>query len=462
MQIKIYNQEKIDNLEDKILSSKASFECLLTKNDNPTQTTLKSVAAFGEGKNFDLYYLQSILASIGPNKNDDVFLAQEIWAARNTPIHKQLNYMHNEQDIIGVITDSIVLDSKGAPILDDSQIDLIKDIATQAVIWTHWDDNNKVNKVKGIIEAIENKELFVSMEALFKQFDYMIMKSDGSTSIVPRTEQTSFLTKYLRSFGGEGIWNNSRIYRVLRNFTFSGKGIVINPANSRSIINDNLFLSNKQLATKAEYIMEDELKSQIAGLQTALAKANEEIASLKNAEISKASAEVEDLKAQVVALKTLASETKAKMDEMEDECEAKLKEMEKECASKVSEVQAELDSSRAQLNELSAQKKEAERVSKLVAGNVDVDKAKEIVKTFASLNDELFDQIVSLYEVKADKVTNSTSVDDAISTSKASDNSTSTLPDSIQIEQLDSDLTSLSKSIASKLSFIKKTKKGDK
>lgn len=459
MQIKIFNQEKLDNLEDKIMSAKASFECLLTKNENPTQATLKSIASLGSTKNIDLYYLQSILASVGPNKNDDVFLAPEIWAARHTPIHKQLNYMHDEKDIIGVITDSIVLDSVGQPILDDSQIDLISDIATEAVIWTIWDDPDKASRIRAIIDSIEKNELFVSMEAIFRQFDYMIVRADGSSSIVPRTEQTSFLTKYLRSFGGQGVWDNSKIYRVLRNFTFSGKGIVFSPANSRSIINDNLFLSNNQLATKAEYIMEEELKSQIAELQSALAKANEEVGSLK----TKASMELEDLKTQAAALKTLAAETKAKMDEMEDECESKLKDMEKQCAEKISSIQAELDTAKAKLSEVEAQKVEAERISKLVASNLDAEKAKEIVKTFASLNDELFDQVVSLYGVRPDKSTASspnTSVEDAIKSTASSNDS---VGDQIKnIEQLDSDLTSLSKSIASKLSFTKKTKKGDK
>ena len=41
--------------------------------------------------------------------------------------------------------------------------------------------------------------------------------------IVPRSEQTSFLTKYLRSYGGSGEYDGARIYRVLRDFTFSGK-----------------------------------------------------------------------------------------------------------------------------------------------------------------------------------------------------------------------------------------------
>ena len=83
------------------------------------------------------------------------------------------------------------------------------------------------------------------MESLFKNFDYMLIK-DGQQSIITRSKETSFLTKYLRIYGGTGEYNGSRIYRLLRNFTFSGMALVTNPANARSIISDNLMNINDE------------------------------------------------------------------------------------------------------------------------------------------------------------------------------------------------------------------------
>ena len=73
---------------------------------------------------FDLYYLTSVLVSSGWNKNDDVFDIRESWAARKTPEDKQFNYMHDETDIIGHITDNMVVDFEGNRL--DSKADWIE------------------------------------------------------------------------------------------------------------------------------------------------------------------------------------------------------------------------------------------------------------------------------------------------------------------------------------------------
>ena len=468
--MKVFQKERDSGLEEILTSSRgsiASFSSLLERAEQPTKLsdeTTKVIASFGEGRNFDLYYLQSILASVGPNKNDDVFLAEEIWAARQTPIHKQLNYMHDEKDIIGVITDSAVLDSAGTVLTGESQIALIKDIATQAVIWTHWADKSKNDRISKIIASIDSKELFVSMEALFRDFDYMMVGANGESRIVARNEETAFLTKHLRSFGGTGSFENHRVYRVLRSFTFSGKGVVEDPANPRSIIENNLINkvvtaeTNSLKLVSAEYKMEN--PNEIADLKGALAKANEMIASLRSAEVSKASAEVDkakaevaDLKGQIEALKALAAENKEKMEKMDKEAEAKVDETEAKYKDEMDDTKAKLAEATTKLAEMTAEKVVAQRVSKLVALNVSVDKANEVVKSFASLSDEMFEQIVPLYEVKATKEDKAvTEVDDAITKAKASETVEGKIED---VTKNDDSLTALSKSIASKLKFIK-------
>jgi len=451
MLITPYKQEILDGLEDKLKNNIVAFSCLLEKSETPSAETVKAIAAFQEGRNFDLYYLQSILASVGNNKNDEWFLPEEIWAARHTPVHKQLNYMHDEKNIIGVITDSIVLNSNGEYIIDDSAVPYIKDIATQAVIWTHWDDKKVEQKIAKIIASIEEKKLFVSMEALFRKFDYMIVKGEVQT-LIPRVEQTAFLTKHLRYYGGSGEFDGGRLYRVPREFTFSGKGIVTDPANPRSIISDHIFAEETN-KTIAETIMavEEDMKKEIAELKSALADANKAIASFKEQETQKVSAEVEELKAQVIALKALAEESKDKMDKMEKECAEKMDMKEKEACAKVEEAEAKVSA-------MLAEKIIAERISKLIAANVTEEKAKEVVKTFASVNDEMFEQIASLYSVKAEVHKETVeNVDDAVAKAQAA----VTPPKVENVEPPAEDgLLALSQSIASKLNFIKN--KGNK
>lgn len=241
----IYEQEIIDGLSEKIANNMSiAFQCLVNKDESPLSNTdeqiKKTIAGFIEdGRNFDLYHISSILASVNDNKNDDWFLAEEVYAASKTPIYKQVNYGHNEKDIVGVITGTTLLDTEGNQITDASQMQNIRDIVAHAVIWSFWEDVALKDRFSEIVNDIENNLLFVSMESLFKNFDYMLIK-DGQQTIIQRSKETSFLTKYLRIYGGEGVYNGSRIYRLLRNFTFSGMALVENPANARSIISDNL------------------------------------------------------------------------------------------------------------------------------------------------------------------------------------------------------------------------------
>lgn len=457
MNINPFPIEIKDGLGEKVKNNSITFASQLIKSDMSTVDTekvLKSVAGMLDGKNFDLYYIQSILASVGANKNDDWFLPEEIWAARNTPIHKQLNYMHSETEIIGAITDSILLDVQGNVISDENNVSQIKDIATQAVIWTHWGDEALKNKVSKIIASIEKRELFVSMEALFKKFDYMLVKGDV-VKLIPRNQDTAFLTKYLRAFGGSGEYDGNKIYRVLRDFTFSGKGIVSDPANPRSIIDDSLFDNqdvNKLTSSKAETIMENTFEKEVAELKAQLVEANKTIASMKTAEAEKVTAQVSQLQNQITELTKVAAESKAAMDKMEKDCAAKVDEMDKANCEKMKECEAKLAEATAQLVKLAEEKAVAERVSKLVAARVPEEKAQEIVKTFASLNDELFAKIVPLYEVKAETVsTEKTSVEDGLDKAKAS---VDTNKPAETVEKSDK-ITELSKSIASNLTFLK-------
>ena len=439
--ITIFEQEIADGLSDAISKNlSVAFQCLVKKEeavDPNNEAIKKSIAGFIEGgRNFDLYHISSILASVGDNKNDDWFLPEEIWAARETPVFKQVNYGHNEKDIIGVITDTNVLDIDGNSFSDEENVSNLKDIVSHSVIWSYWEDIKLKDRFENIVSRIEDGTLFVSMETLFKNFDYMLVdKITGVQSIIKRTKETSFLTKYLRIYNKEasGEYNGARIYRLLRNFTFSGQAIVENPANIRSIISDSLqkpedcccgdcdvcnsrssyeFKSlaedvsdNFIVKTLAENIM-DPNEVMISTLKAELASAKAELESFKQAEAEKTSAEINDLKTsnenlqkQVAELTQLAQAAKEDMEKAECKAEEDKKFMKEECEVKVAEANAKIQT-------LESEKATAARMFKLTSMNVESAKAEEILKTWASVSDEHFNKVVELYAVKAPEAGN--------------------------------------------------------
>ena len=282
--MKIYQQEIKDGLEE-IVRSQASvaFASVAIPNSQPEQNDVIKKILASEGKSnpdqFDLYYLEAVLVSTGWNKNDDVFTPEATWAARSTPEDKQFNFMHNENDIIGHITSSYVLDKDGNKIsADEAESPKDFDIVTEAVLYNSWTDPENRERMNKIIAEIEEGKWFVSMECLFSDFDYALVDPDGKNHVVARTEESSFLTKHLRSYGGEGKYENYTVGRALKNIAFSGKGLVAKPANPRSVIfeKSKSFIINEDVTDKlsiGEIIMSDNtqiLEQQLASLKRRL------------------------------------------------------------------------------------------------------------------------------------------------------------------------------------------------
>ena len=97
MNIPIFASEIQDGLADLINNNSiASFSVAKKAEPNMPFPQLKSLSdselerlgiAKAENQNqLDLYYMQSVLVTTGWNKNDDVFDAQEMWAARSKPL----------------------------------------------------------------------------------------------------------------------------------------------------------------------------------------------------------------------------------------------------------------------------------------------------------------------------------------------------------------------------------------
>ena len=255
----IFKSEIQDGLKEKIISSMSiSSTCELEICD-PFLLN-KPLRAVAENKNqMDLHYLKSILVTTGWNKNDDVFDKAEVWTARNTPSDKPFNYEHDQKQIIGHITGSKVIDEDGNDVAEGMSVDELPKkfhILTSAVLYKFWEDPKKQEEMNDIISGIANNKWFVSMEALFNNFDYAM--DDGVTAkVIARNEKTAFLTKHLRAYGGNGVFNNIKIGRVLKNIVFSGKGLVRKPANPESIIFDE----TEAFITSSVYQLDETTKS---------------------------------------------------------------------------------------------------------------------------------------------------------------------------------------------------------
>ena len=302
--MEIYKAEIEDGLGDLLSSTNSVAYCGVAKCFTPSteeQESMKIIASeASENKDqIDLFYLESVLVSTGWNKNDDVFDPKETFAARTTPEDKPFNFMHNEKDIIGHITGNRVVDFQGNAIAEETENPPTEfNILTTAVIYKEWSDVDQRQRIQKILAEIEEGEWFVSMECLFPNFDYALVDKAGGTRVIPREESSAFLTKHLRSYGGSGKYEDYRVGRLLRNLSFSGKGLVSKPANPRSVILEgNRFFdeSEAQILTISSIKENDmsDLDKQIDDLRSELAEAKAANEVLKEKVVAEQQAEFE-------------------------------------------------------------------------------------------------------------------------------------------------------------------------
>jgi hypothetical protein len=350
----------------------------------------------------DLFYLDSILASVGWNENDDIFDPVDMWNARATPVDKQFNYMHDESDIIGHITASRVIDKENNLWTGENPPDKFH-IVVSSVLYTHWSDDERQERMDKILAQIEQGEWFVSMECLFNQFDYGVVTPTGEEKIIVRAEDTAFLTKHLRAYGGTGEFQGHKLGRVLRGFTFSGKGLVTNPANVESIIFSATKHFSGVTASIQETGMSDVLQKEVDELKAEL-KAAKASANQKDVERNEIFARLSEIEKQgtVEAIAKIEAE-KAELEkeladvksdsEAKDETIATLKSGKEAAELSVAELTAKIET--AELETL-----KASRLSQLAKAGVEDAKALEIVEKFIKSDADVFAELVAAYSGK--------------------------------------------------------------
>jgi len=394
--MEIYKAEIEDGLGDLLSSTNSVAYCGVAKCFTPSteeQESMKIIASeASENKDqIDLFYLESVLVSTGWNKNDDVFDPKETFAARATPEDKPFNFMHDEKDIIGHITGNRVVDFQGNAIAEETENPPTEfNILTTAVIYKEWSDVDQRQRIQKILAEIEEGKWFVSMECLFPNFDYALVDKAGGTRVVPREESSAFLTKHLRSYGGSGKYEDYRVGRLLRNLSFSGKGLVSKPANPRSVILEgNRFFdeSEAQILTISSIKENDmsDLDKQIDDLRSELAEAKAANEVLKEKVVAEQQAEFES---KIQALEA----TIAEQAEALEAKEAVVAEQAEAIAKAADDMKEKME----KLREMQKKEKSIKRKAQLEDLGLETEEAEATLLEFEDADDDTFDKVVAV------------------------------------------------------------------
>lgn len=384
MNIKAFQHEINDNLVDALANNVISFNIFTNSKPNIALADILPPTQF-----LDLFYFEDILVSSGWNGNGDIFGIAELWKAKQTAIMKKIDYMHDESDIIGVMCKVKAADFDGNYIDFSSAFDSLPkslDLHVGGYLYKMWKDEKLQARMDDILANIN--DWCVSMECTFHSFDYGVMSPNNEHFLIPRTDATSFLTKHLRIYGGSGEYEGYKIGRYLKDFIFTGKGLVKNPANKRSVITKTEFIgaaASLSIFPSTEKQM-DYTKEFIEGLNKQISDLTVSVAGLKTSE-SALRAEVDTLKSDNVRLTSSV---------------AGLTEANEAYKTKVTKMEVELNTAGASLtkanDELAIFAKEKVKASRLAMfSDVDVDEAKatELVDKFSDLSDEVFSSIVA-------------------------------------------------------------------
>ncbi len=414
--IPVYRDEKKLGLTEAIQASKSIAYTTHVNNANKIQWCFKrseksfdapGLALATNLNQLDLYYFAAILVTTTWNLNDDVFGLKEVWEARKTPEDKPINIEHRQEEIVGHITNSIAVDADTLELIpDDTKIELLPKkihLITGGVLYQSWKTEDLQDRINDMIEKIEAKKEYVSMECLFRTFDYAVKRADGSTGTIIRNDETSFLTKHLRAYGGTGQYQGMKIGRFPKQLIFSGKGLTANPANQDergpiSIIFDSEKFDEMFVESTTAGVIPMELEAQVKELTD---------------KVSAMSTELQTAIADATAKETKLAELQAAVDAAN------------KSVADANEAKAALEKQLAEANEnyskLNVQFVKASRLSQLVTAGHSKESAEVLVDKFAGLTDEMFAEIAKLAKPAVEAAADATVVEEDVDPDPALD-----------------------------------------
>ncbi|MFA5758801.1 MAG: hypothetical protein WC942_05545 [Clostridia bacterium] len=348
-------------------------------------------SVFDIDKNPELLYGSAILVSASMNGNDDLFLPSELCKSFRTAISTPYNISHNEKEIVGHIFEARLLNADGEWLSDVPSDQDEVDVEIDFVLYKHI----YPEIAKQVIDGYMDGSYGVSMECYMEDFDYaMYDETLGSVQIVRRNPETSFLTQYLRVYGGRGYYQNKRIGRALRQVTFKGVAHTEIPANLRSVYTYVHAPEKRPLEpTKAFLYLTKENVMTIETLeqaQSVIAELEAKLAALeaeKVAEAEKLTEKISEVDALQAKL-SIAEQSVASITEQHEAAKAEL-----------DQTKGQLDSTVAELAKLNQERVLAERIAQLAEVNVAVDSDDEKAR-IAGMTDEVFASILT-YAAKA-------------------------------------------------------------
>ena len=354
----------------------------------------------------DLTLIVAILVSTGWNLNDDIFTPSEVWKAKSSPLHKPMNDNHDIGKILGHIVQSRVLDKSGdvIEVTEDQSPPDEFDIEVAGVLYRQFPELRE--RIDEIIAKAKTGEMFVSMEAWFPDFGYGIIDpATGDVKLINRNEETAFLTKHLKTYGGTGVYEGFKVGRVLKDIIFGAQAFTDKPANPESVIKvaankgavSKSFVAaelNELLKGGVELVDEKELnglKIEIAQVKLSLKTKDQEIVQLKKAVEE---FKDEDSNKQIASLTTKVEELTANSTEASGRIKA-FESEKSELEGKLKESNERAEKSEAEMNEIRKVETARERLSKLSAIKT-VEDEKATLAELKEMTDETFAAVLKV------------------------------------------------------------------
>ncbi len=345
----------------------------------------------GISSDYDLYYLRDIMATAGvTNANGDHLPIEEVWQAVVSAVNKPFNFNHDFSDICGHIISSEATNDDLEVIKADTDVASLPDkfhVVTSSVLYRNYGDDDRKKLMASTIEEIQAGEWSVSMECLLHGFDYRVVDPEGIATIVARTEESAWLTKYLRAYKGTGVFADKKsgitygVERYLRNIVFCGKGFTKKPANPESII----LGSKTPQIQENDSMNEEQFKAAIKAAEDRAAAAEAKVAEAAAAQTAAKAAEATAAKTEADGLRLQLNEAKATVTEI---------------ATKLATSEATIAELTTVVNEFKVEAAKATRLAVLKEKGCEDAEASTLVAKFASLPDEAFASIVDTIAVK--------------------------------------------------------------
>ena len=208
-------------------------------------------------KQHDLLYFSAIFVSSGENLNNAFFLPAELVAAEGTIINKALDIEHKEDEIVGHIYERAYMDKEGNPLelseLSSRETAALNEqemhVAIAGIVYK--------NRFPNLADEVASGKWAVSMECYYQDFDIkvgdLILDRREADALGLASDDDNVFGKIAKVLKNGAEVAAGKLARVLRGVSFSGCGVVKNPANPPSVILETAKEKKKEAEIVLDY-----------------------------------------------------------------------------------------------------------------------------------------------------------------------------------------------------------------